>query len=114
MPDLIGHDHCRCICRSDSAGRTLDYNFGGVLQEPALKRAFAALEEFSHIIHSLKCQKTMCIATSALRDAPNASVFIAKVKNELNIHIKIIEKTMCIDLIYAHGATPICTRCSNR
>ena len=69
------------------------YNDGGILQEPALKRAFSALEEFSHIIHSLKCQKTMCIATSALRDAPNASIFIAKVKKELNIQIKIIEGT---------------------
>ena len=69
------------------------YNDGGILQEPALKRAFSALEEFSHIIHSLKCQKTMCLATSALRDAPNASAFIAKVRNELNIHIKIIEGT---------------------
>ncbi|MDD3342181.1 MAG: Ppx/GppA phosphatase family protein [Sulfurospirillaceae bacterium] len=69
------------------------YNDGGVLQEPALKRAFSALEEFSHIIHGLKCQKTMCIATSALRDAPNASLFIAKVKRELNIQIKIIEGT---------------------
>lgn len=69
------------------------YNFGGVLQEPALKRAFIALEEFGHIIKSLKCTKTLCIATSALRDAPNASNFINKVRNELNIHIKIIEGT---------------------
>lgn len=69
------------------------YNFGGVLQEPALKRAFTALEEFGHIIKGLKCNKVLCIATSALRDAPNASLFINKVHRELNINIKIIDGT---------------------
>jgi len=67
------------------------YNFGGVLQEAALKRAFTTLEEFGHIIKGLKCHKVLCIATSALRDAPNANTFIHKVHKELNINIKIIE-----------------------
>ena len=35
------------------------YNFGGILQDVALKRAFSALEEFSHIIKSLKCTKIL-------------------------------------------------------
>ncbi|MFW9617887.1 MAG: Ppx/GppA family phosphatase [Sulfurospirillum sp.] len=69
------------------------YNFGGMLQEPALKRAFTTLEEFGHIIKGLKCNKVLCIATSALRDAPNANTFIKKIHNELNINIKIIEGT---------------------
>lgn len=69
------------------------YNFDGVLQEPALKRAFTALEEFGHIIKGLKCNKVLCIATSALRDAPNANAFINRVHHELNINIKIIEGT---------------------
>ncbi|WP_263832219.1 Ppx/GppA phosphatase family protein [Sulfurospirillum oryzae] len=69
------------------------YNFGGVLQEPALKRAFTTLEEFGHIIKGLKCNKVLCIATSALRDAPNAHLFINKIRNELGINIKIIEGT---------------------
>ncbi|WP_333803111.1 Ppx/GppA phosphatase family protein [Sulfurospirillum sp.] len=69
------------------------YNFGGVLQEAALKRAFTTLEEFGHIIKSLKCNKVLCIATSALRDAPNANSFINKIHNELNINIKVIEGT---------------------
>ncbi|WP_060826759.1 Ppx/GppA phosphatase family protein [Sulfurospirillum cavolei] len=67
------------------------YNFNGILQEPALKRAYIALEEFGHIIKSFKCTKTLCLATSALRDAPNASAFIRKIHSELNIQIKIIE-----------------------
>ena len=69
------------------------YNFGGVLQEPALKRAFTTLEEFGHIIKGFKCNKVLCIATSALRDAPNANTFIHKIHRELNINIKIIEGT---------------------
>ena len=67
------------------------YNFGGVLQEAPLKRAFNALEEFNQIIKSLKCNKILCIATSALRDAPNSSEFIKRVSDKLNINIKIIE-----------------------
>lgn len=69
------------------------YNFGGVLQEPALKRAYTTLEEFGHIIKGFKCNKVLCIATSALRDAPNASLFINKIHRELNINIKVIEGT---------------------
>jgi exopolyphosphatase / guanosine-5'-triphosphate,3'-diphosphate pyrophosphatase len=69
------------------------YNFGGMLQDVALHRAFKALEEFSYIIQSFHCSKTLCIATSALRDAPNGHTFIQKIKNTLGIHIKIIEGT---------------------
>jgi len=69
------------------------YNFDGVLQESALKRAFTTLEEFGNIIKSLKCHKVLCIATSALRDAPNANTFINKIHHELNINIKVIEGT---------------------
>ncbi len=69
------------------------YNFGGVLQQPALERAFTALEEFGYIIQSFKCTKTLCLATSALRDAPNASAFIRHVRQKLHIQIKIIEGT---------------------
>ena len=69
------------------------YNFGGILQDHAMKRAFTALEEFSYIIRGYHCTKTLCLATSALRDAPNASLFIEKVRKELNINIKIIEGT---------------------
>lgn len=67
------------------------YNFEGVLQDAALQRAFNALEEFNQIIKSLKCTKILCIATSALRDAPNSSEFIKRVSDKLNINIKIID-----------------------
>ena len=69
------------------------YNFGGLLQDVALERAFKALEEFKNIIQSLHCHKVLCVATSALRDAPNAPLFIKKVKDALGIHIKVIDGT---------------------
>jgi len=67
------------------------YENGGVLQEYPIQRAFDALEDFCYIIKSLKCRKTFCVATSALRDAPNAKDFIKKIKKELNLNIKIID-----------------------
>ncbi len=67
------------------------YENGGVLQEYPMQRAYDALEDFCHIIKNLKCKKTFCVATSALRDAPNAKEFIKKIKKNLNLNIKIID-----------------------
>jgi len=67
------------------------YEKGGVLQEAPRKRAFEALKDFAHIIRAYKCQKTLCVATSALRDAPNKKEFIKKVSRELGINIKVID-----------------------
>lgn len=67
------------------------YENNGVLQANPMQRAFNALEDFSKIIKNLKCQKTFCVATSALRDAPNAKEFIKKIKKELGLTIKIID-----------------------
>lgn len=67
------------------------YNFGGVLQKPAMKRAFTTLEEFSSIIKSYRCSKVLCLATSALRDAPNAKEFLQEVHQKLHLSIQIID-----------------------
>ena len=67
------------------------YENCGTLQNAPMQRAYDALEDFCHIIKSLKCNKTFCVATSALRDAPNAKTFIKKIKKELNLNIKIID-----------------------
>src|SRR5660397_1492 len=44
------------------------YKCEGLLQEVPMQRAFDALSDFVSIIKSLKCHKTFCVATSALRD----------------------------------------------
>jgi exopolyphosphatase/guanosine-5'-triphosphate,3'-diphosphate pyrophosphatase len=67
------------------------YKNGGNLQEIPMKRAFEALDNFLNIINSFKARKTLCVATSALRDAPNKKEFLQKVKNKLGLKIKIID-----------------------
>jgi exopolyphosphatase/guanosine-5'-triphosphate,3'-diphosphate pyrophosphatase len=67
------------------------YENDGILQELPMQRAYDALEDFCHIIKNLKCRKTFCVATSALRDAPNAKRFIKKIKKDLNLNIKIVD-----------------------
>ena len=67
------------------------YDKDGVLQDAPMSRAYEALYDFSLIIKAYRCRKTLTIATSALRDAPNARMFIKKVKDQLNINIKVID-----------------------
>lgn len=67
------------------------YEKSGVLQPQPMKRAYDTLKEFSQIIKNLKCRKTICVATSALRDAPNSHELTNKIKKELGLNIKIID-----------------------
>lgn len=69
----------------------LAYQNGGELQEKAMQRAYEALRDFISIANSYKVRKTLCVATSALRDAPNKQLFINRVKKDLGLHIKVIE-----------------------
>lgn len=66
------------------------YENNNYLQEEPLQRAYHALEEFSLIIKQYKVNKTLCVATSALRDAPNQKDFTTLVKKNLDIPIKVI------------------------
>jgi len=67
------------------------YENGGNLQDFAIKRALSALREFLLIAKSLKVRKILAIATSAVRDAPNRSEFLGRVRRELGINIKVID-----------------------
>ncbi len=67
------------------------YQNNGNLQEIPMQRAFDALKDFLSIISSFKARKTLCIATSALRDAPNKKDFISRIKNSLGLNIKVID-----------------------
>lgn len=67
------------------------YQNSGNLQEIPMQRAFDALRDFLSIISSFKARKTLCIATSALRDAPNKKDFINRVRNYLGLNIKVID-----------------------
>jgi len=67
------------------------YENGGYLQEIAIQRALKALFDFKQIANSLKCRKILCVATSAVREAPNKDYFLQKVKKEIGINIKVID-----------------------
>ncbi len=67
------------------------YQKDGNLQEIGIKRAFEALSSFSYAIKEYKVRKVHCVATSALRDAPNKSKFISLVRRELGIQVRVID-----------------------
>ncbi len=67
------------------------YQNNGYLQEIPMQRAFDALNEFLSISFSFKTRKTLCVATSALRDAPNKKEFLSRIKSKLKLNIKIID-----------------------
>ena len=67
------------------------YQNDGNLQEEPMRRTVEALYDFLSISDSFKSRKTLCVATSALRDAPNKKDFLQKVKDELKLNIKIID-----------------------
>ncbi|WP_457564250.1 Ppx/GppA phosphatase family protein [Caminibacter sp.] len=67
------------------------YEHNGELQDFAIERAIKALREFLLIAKSLKARKILCVATSAVRDAPNRADFLKRVKDELGLKIKVID-----------------------
>lgn len=69
------------------------YGEKSYLQEAAMQRALEALVEFKRVSILFKSRKMLCVATSALRDAPNKAVFINRVRKECGINIKVIEGT---------------------
>lgn len=67
------------------------YENGGNLQELAIDRAVCALKSFMSIAKSLKANKILAVATSAVRDAPNRAVFINRVRKEIGLNIKVVD-----------------------
>ncbi|MEA2017862.1 MAG: Ppx/GppA phosphatase family protein [Campylobacterota bacterium] len=87
------------------------YENNGNLQDIPMQRAFNALESFLKIAKNLKSRKILCVATSALRDAPNSKLFISRVKKELKLNIKVIDGSK--EAYYGGVATLNLTACDN-
>ncbi len=66
------------------------YKHNGELQAAPMQRTFDSLSDFLSIANSFKVRKILCVATSALRDAPNKQEFLQRVKHKLKLNIKII------------------------
>jgi len=81
------------ICEQKSKVRIGEgaYEKNGYLQPAGIKRAFLTLQSFLHTIEKYQAHKTICVATSALRDAPNGPLFVKWIKNELGLSIKVID-----------------------
>lgn len=65
------------------------YQNNGHLQKEPINRTISALKDFVHMAKYHKARKIFCVATSAVRDAPNKSELINKAK-EIGINIKVI------------------------
>ena len=91
--EKTSHYGFHLICEQKSKVRIGEgaYDKGGYLQPLAMKRAFLTLQSFIHTIHKYQVHKTICVATSALRDAPNGNDFVHWIEKELGLSIKIID-----------------------
>lgn len=67
------------------------YEHDSYLQPYAMDRAVNSLKEFAKVSRAFKSRKLICVATSAIRDAPNKKEFIARVYKECGIRIKVID-----------------------
>lgn len=66
------------------------YKNGGFLQPDAMDRTAQALGEFLSAAKSFGARKIFCVATSAVRDAPNAAAFLSRIRREHALSIKVI------------------------
>ncbi len=66
------------------------YENNGILQKDSMDRAIFALKDFVKLAKNYNVRKLFCVATSAVRDAPNKNEFISLVKKETKIQVKVI------------------------
>ena len=67
------------------------YENNGVLQKEPIDRTISVLKDFYQITKDYKSKKLFCVATSAVRDAPNRQEFVQLVKKQCNIQIKVLD-----------------------
>ena len=62
----------------------------GRLTTAAIERGLAAVHRFSLTVHSLGLSRTIAVATSAVRDAPNGAEFVRQVDRATGVLLRII------------------------
>lgn len=63
----------------------------GIITDDAMDRGVTALSEFEQILQKFHVSDVKLIATAAVREASNSSVFLAKVKKAINRDVLIID-----------------------
>lgn len=81
------------LCEEKSSVRISQgmYEHDGFLQKAPMERALGALHDLLSIAASYKVRKTLCVATSAVRDAANKSDFLSLIWQQLGLNIKVID-----------------------
>jgi len=62
----------------------------GSLSADARARGVATVRRFSQVLRSLKVPKTLAVATSAVRDAPNGSEFVREVGRATGVTLRVL------------------------
>lgn len=67
------------------------YENNGILQDEPINRALNAIRDFAKLAKIYNAKKLFCVATSAVRDAPNRNKFISLIKKETKVQVKAID-----------------------
>lgn len=62
----------------------------GKLSEAAIERGIATVRRFARIVRSLGVPKTLAVATSAVRDAPNGAEFVRRAEKSTGVLLRVI------------------------
>ena len=91
--EKTSHFGFHLICEQKSKVRIGEgaYEKEGYLQPIGIKRAYHTLKSFLQTIDKYHATRTLCVATSALRDAPNGKEFVQWIQKELGLYIKVID-----------------------
>ena len=91
--EKTSHYGFHLVCEQKSKVRIGEgaYQKNGYLQPVGIRRAYLTLKSFIYTIDKYQVNKTICVATSALRDAPNGDEFVEWIKSELGLSISIID-----------------------
>lgn len=81
------------VDREKETVRLGDFSADGALSEAAMKRAMTALKRCRAIAESLQVDAIVAVATSAVREAKNGTIFLDRVYQEVGLCIDLISGT---------------------
>ncbi|MFT6746252.1 MAG: exopolyphosphatase/guanosine-5'-triphosphate,3'-diphosphate pyrophosphatase [Glaciecola sp.] len=71
-----------------------------IIQDDAFQRGLNTLARFKEKATSMSCDRIICIATSAIRNAANGNNFVTTVKQNLHLEIEVIDGNTEAEYIY--------------